>query len=78
MKHSPNPPALLLPLELLEEIIKLLPLADQQSLSLTCQLTRKLALQFIFGHLRYTVDKIRNIHQARSDVKEAIRFPSCI
>ena len=65
-----------LPLELLFEIIKFLPLADLQTLSLVSRLTRSQAIPFIFGHLRYTSDlqlKIHNIHQARKDVKEVIK-----
>jgi len=68
-----------LPLELLTDIIQLLPLSDQRSLSLTSQLTRKLALRFIFGQLRYTesvATKIRNIHLAGEDVKAAVTFVS--
>jgi hypothetical protein len=45
MKNSTEYP---LPLELLTDIFQHLPLPDQQSLSLTSQLTRKLALRFIF------------------------------
>jgi len=68
-----------LPLELLIDIIQLLPLPDQRSLSLTSQLIRKFALRFVFGHLRYTdkvETKIRNIHLAGKDVKAAITFVS--
>ena len=70
-KHSPE-----LPLELLFEIIKFLPLTDLQTLSLVSRLSRSQAIPFIFGHLRYTGDlplKIHNIHQARKDVKEVIK-----
>ena len=65
-----------LPLELLHEIIKPLPLTDLQTLSLASRLTWSQAIHFIFGHLRYTDDipsKVRNIHQARKDVKEVIK-----
>jgi F-box domain len=65
-----------LPLEILCEIIKLLPLTDVQTLSLVSRLTRSQAIPFIFGHLRYTGDlllKLHNIHQARKDVKEVIK-----
>ena len=64
-----------LPLELLCEIIKLLPLTDIQTLSLASRLTRSQAIHFIFGHLRYSGDippKVRNIHQAGNDVKAVI------
>ena len=74
-----NSTELLLPLELLTDIIQRLPLRDQRSLSLTSQLTRKLALRFIFGNLLYTeevANKIRNIHLAGKDVKAAITFVS--
>ena len=66
-----------LPLELLCEVIKFLPLTDLQTLSLVSRLIRSQAIHFIFGHLRYTYDlipKVRNIHQARRDVKAVIKF----
>ena len=66
-----------LPLEILCEIIKFLPLTDLQTISLASQLIRSQAIHFIFGHLRYTRDiplQIRKIHQARNDVKAVIKF----
>ena len=68
-----------LPLEILLEIIKFLPRKELQMLSLASQLTRSLAMPFIFGHLRYTgvfSCKIRNIHHVRKDVKEVIKCVS--
>ena len=68
-----------LPLEILLEIIKFLPRKELQMLSLASQLTRSLAMPFIFGHLRYRgvfSRKIRNIHHARKDVKEVIKCVS--
>ena len=69
-----------LPLEILCEITKFLPLKGLQTLSLASRLTRSLAIPFIFGHLRYTGDlplKLNNIHQARRDVKKAIKCVVC-
>jgi hypothetical protein len=71
-KFSPE-----LPPELFCEIIKFLPLADLQTLSLASRLTRSLAIPFIFGQLRYTGDiplKLYDIHQARKDVKAVIKY----
>ena len=76
MAPSQLSPEFPLPLELLCEIIKHLPLTDLQTLSLASRLTRSQAIHYIFGHLRYTDDlppKVRNIHQARKDVKEVIK-----
>jgi hypothetical protein len=74
MPPSNLSPEFPVPVELLREIIKLLPPAD---LSLACRLTRSQAIPFIFGHLRYTgkiTPKVRDIHLARKDVKEVIKF----
>ena len=76
MAPSELSPDFPLPLELLYEIIKLLPLTDLQMLSLASRLTRSQAIHFIFGHLRYkdyVTSNVRNIHQARKDVKEVIK-----
>ena len=65
-----------LPLELLIEIIKFLPLKGFQTLSLVSRFTRSLAIPFMFGHLQYADDlplKLHKIHQARKDVKEVIK-----
>ena len=65
-----------LPLELLCEIIKFLPLKGLQTLSLASRLTRSLSIPFIFGHLRYRGNlqlKIHKINQARKDLKEVIK-----
>ncbi|CAA7262518.1 unnamed protein product [Cyclocybe aegerita] len=72
-KPSPEFP---LPMELLREIIILLPPADRQVLSLTSRLTRSQVVPFIFGHLRYRgkiTPKIRNIHRASKEVKDVIK-----
>ncbi|KAF9483966.1 hypothetical protein BDN70DRAFT_873103 [Pholiota conissans] len=70
-------PEIALPAELLREIVQLLPLDDQRTLTLTSQSIRDQVLLFIFGHLRYTgydvPAKVRHINQARQDVKDAIR-----
>ena len=66
-----------LPLELLCEVIKFLPLTDLQTLSLASRPMRSQAIQFIFGHLRYEhglLLKVRKINQARKDVKAVIKF----
>ena len=64
-----------LPLELLYEIMKLLPITDLKTLSLASRLTRSQAIHFIFRHLRCMHDlrKVRNIHQAGKDVKAVIK-----
>lgn len=65
-----------LPLELLCEIIKLLPLTDLQTLPLVSRLTRSQVIHLIFEHILYTDDipaKVRKIHQARKDVKVLIK-----
>ena len=72
--HSPS-----LPVELFAEIINFLPPTDQRTLTLVSRLTRKLALESVFGQLRFTgkiTPKIRDIHQARDDVKEVIKSVS--
>ncbi|CAA7267844.1 unnamed protein product [Cyclocybe aegerita] len=72
-KPSPEFP---LPVELLREIITLLPPIDRQMLSLASRFTRSQAIHFIFRHLRYTgkiTPKVRNIHLASKEVKEVIR-----
>ena len=66
-----------LPLELLCEVIKFLPLTDLQTLSLASRLMRSQAIHFIFGHLRYKhglLLKVCQINQARKDVKAVIKF----
>jgi hypothetical protein len=65
------------PVELLTEIVKLLPTPDQRTLSLTSHVTRIYTIPFAFGNLQYTgkvAPKIRNIHQASQGVKDVIRF----
>ena len=65
-----------LPVELLAEVTKDLPLADQQSFSFTSRLNREVALPFIFAHLRYTepiTPKIRKIQQADKRIKGFIK-----
>ncbi|KAJ3513399.1 hypothetical protein NLJ89_g2961 [Agrocybe chaxingu] len=66
----------LIHLELLWEIITLLPPIDRQMISLASRFTRSQAIHFIFGHLRYTgkiTPKVSNIHLASKEVKEVIR-----
>jgi hypothetical protein len=68
-----------LPVELFAEIINLLPLTDQRTLTFVSRLTRTLALESVFGQLQYTgkiTPKIRDIHQARDDVKAVIKSVS--
>ncbi|KAF8907728.1 hypothetical protein CPB84DRAFT_1744625 [Gymnopilus junonius] len=65
-----------LPVELLTEIIDLLPPQDHSAISVASQFLRKLVLPRLFGHLVYTgkiAQKIRNIHWAGKDVKGAIK-----
>lgn len=65
-----------LPTELFQEIVGLLSLADQRTLSLVSRLTRTIALESIFGQLQYTgriTPKLRGIHQASNDVKDVIK-----
>jgi hypothetical protein len=74
MAPSPDFP---FPVELLTEIVKLLPTPDQRALSLTSQVTRIYSIPFAFRDLQYTgevVPKIQNIHQASQGVKDVIRF----
>ncbi|KIM43360.1 hypothetical protein M413DRAFT_69374 [Hebeloma cylindrosporum] len=78
MAPSPDFP---LPLELLTEIVKLLPTQDQRTLSLASQVTRIYSIPFAFRNLRYTeqvVSKILKIHQASQGVKDVIRFVSTL
>lgn len=73
MAHTSQFP---LPVELLVEVVKNLPLADQQSFSFTSRLNREVALPFIFAHLQYTepiTPKIRKIQQADKKIKGAIK-----
>jgi len=74
MAASPDLP---FPVELLTEIVKLLPIQDQRSLCLTSQVTRIYTIPFAFRKLQYTgkvAPKIRDIHQASQGVKEVIRL----
>lgn len=75
-EHPPTPPELPFPIEIFQEVIQLLPLSDQKSLALTSQFVRRLTIHFIFRHLRYTngtINKVRKILQARTDIKQVIR-----
>ncbi|KAG6914840.1 hypothetical protein DXG01_015031 [Tephrocybe rancida] len=66
-----------LPTELLREIIKSLDPAEQCNMALVANVTRDQVLDLMFKQLSYTglsiTKKIRGIHQAREDVKGAIR-----
>ncbi len=72
---SQEPP---LPVEILRETVKLLSPEEQRTFSLASQSSRNLALEFVFGCLQYTTfdlsSKIRDVHQARKDVKDVIKF----
>jgi len=74
MAPSPDLP---FPVELLTEIVKLLPIQDQRSLCLTSRVTRIYTIPFAFRKLQYTGEvapKLRKIHQASQGVKEVIKF----
>lgn len=66
-----------IPVELLREIVKQISPENQRNFTLVSQSSRKVALDFVFGCLHYEhidlASKIRDIHQARKDVKDVIK-----